>query len=143
MKTFEEFTAKGVVRKQTPNKERARALVNEAEKKKEFLEIAMKNIPIEQISPNFIVENCYDILLELLRAKMFIDGFNSGNSHEAEVAYARLLNLKEDDVRFIDELRYFRNGIKYYGRILDKEYANKTLIFLQKTYPLLKAKVKP
>ena len=143
MKTFEEFTAKGTVRKQTPNPERARALVNEAENKKEFLEIAMKNIPVEQVSPNFVVESCYDILLELIRAKMFIDGFNSGNSHEAEVSYARLLGIDEDDVRFMDELRYFRNGIKYYGRSLDKEYADKTLNFLQRIYPLIKAKVRP
>ncbi len=140
MKTFEEFTAKGIVRKQTPNLERAHALVNEAEKKKAFLEIALKNIPDEQISPNFIVESCYDILLELIRAKMFIDGFNSGNSHEAEVSYTRLLGVDENDVRFLDELRYFRNGIKYYGRILDKEYATKILKFMNRVYPLLRPK---
>ena len=137
MKTFEEFVTKGIVRKQTPNKERARALVNEANKKKEFLEVALKSISPEQLSPNFVVECCYDILMELIRAKMFKEGYNSENSHEAEVSYARIIGFGEGDVRFMDELRYFRNGIKYYGRILDKEYAEKALSFLHKSYPLL------
>jgi HEPN domain-containing protein len=35
-------------------------------------------------------------------------------------------------------LRYYRNGIKYYGTILNKEYAEKVLKFMEKMYTLLK-----
>ncbi len=138
MRKFEEFLSQGTVKKQTPNKERAKSLIHEVEKKKKFLNTALENIPSEQMSPNFIVDSCYDIIIELLRAKLFNDGFNPGNSHEAEMAYAIVMGFSEADVLFMDELRYYRNGIKYYGRILDKEYSEKVLKFMNKVYPKLK-----
>ena len=137
LKSFEEFLAKNIVRKQTPNRHRALSLLNEAEEKNKFLEISLRNIPSEQMSPNFIVEHCYDVIIELVRAKMFLDGFNSGNSHEAEVSYMEKLEFPKSEVVFMDELRYYRNGIKYYGKILDKEYADKVLTFMKKTFPKL------
>ena len=76
--------------------------------------------------------------MELIRAKMFIDGFNSKNSHEAEISYMEKIKFSEAEIRFMDELRYNRNGIKYYGRRFNKEYAEKALKFLQKVYPKLK-----
>ena len=39
----------------------------------------------------------------------------------------------------MDEVRYNRNGIKYYGTTLDKEYAEKVFAFLNKVYPKLKS----
>jgi hypothetical protein len=75
--------------------------------------------------------------MELLRAKMFIDGYNAGSSHEAEVSYMSVLGFSVADVKYVDELRYYRNGTKYYGTILNIEYAVKTLKFLDKTYPTL------
>ena len=39
---------------------------------------------------------------------------------------------------FTNDLRYFRNGILYYGKSFDKEYGEKVLDFLNKTYPKLK-----
>ncbi len=141
LRNFEEFVRSGTVRRQKPDVERARSLLTEAEKKKEFLNTALTNIPEEQMSPNFVVDSCYDILLEIIRAKLFMDGFNSGGSHEAEVSYTRNLGFPESDVRFMNELRYYRNGIKYYGTILDKEYAKKVLEFMEKIYPKLKQMV--
>jgi len=78
--------------------------------------------------------------MELIRAKMLIDGFKSSgyNAHEAEVSYLRNLGFPETDVRFANELRYIRNQIKYYGKITDSEYARKVLEFFDKTYPKLK-----
>ena len=87
---------------------------------------------------NFIVEQGYDVIMELIRARMFIDGYNAGNSHEAEVSYLIILGFQESEVRFMDEIRYYRNGTKYYGTILDKNYADKVLEFMNKIYPRLK-----
>ena len=138
LKSFDEYLRTGVIKKQSINKQRALALIKEAEEKKKFLEISIKNIPKEQMNHNFIAETCYDITMELIRAKMLIDGYNTSSSHEAEVSYLEKLGFQYPEIRFMDELRYFRNGIKYYGTMINKEYSDKTLTFLEKTYKKLK-----
>ena len=69
------------------------------------------------------------------------EGYKSSGegAHEAEVSFLRELNFPEPDVRFMNDLRYFRNGIKYYGKDFDKHVAGRALSFLDKTYPKLKA----
>lgn len=134
-KKFEEFLTNGIVKKQIPNRERALSLLKEAEEKKNFLGISLKSIPNEQMNANFIVDYCYDITMELIRAKMFIDGYNAGNSHEAEVSYLENLGFREPEIRFMNEVRYYRNGTKYYGTKLSKTYAEKVMTFANKIYP--------
>src|SRR3990167_837765 len=142
MKSFEEFVKSGKVKKQTPNMHRALSIVKEAEGKRDFLEISLKNIPPEKMNANFIADSCYDILIELIRAKMLIDGYNSGSSHEAEVSYLGNLGFSESDIRFMDDLRYYRNGTKYYGTVLSKDYSDKVLEFMKKLYPKLRNLIK-
>ena len=138
LKSFEEFVSIGIVKKQSPNRQRALSLIKEAEEKEKFLDVSLKKIPTEQMNTNFIVDYCYDIMMELIRAKMFIDGYNAGNSHEAEVSYMEKLGFSNIEVRFMDEIRYYRNGTKYYGTIVEKEYAFKVLHFMEKMLPRLK-----
>lgn len=142
LRKFTEYVKEGIVKKQTPKKQRALSLVKESEEKKNFLEMLQKSIPKEKMNANFIVDYCYDIIIELIRAKMFIDGYNPGNSHEAEVSYMLILGFSETETRFMDEIRYYRNGIKYYGTILNMEYAKKVLEFTNKMYPQLKGMIK-
>ena len=137
MKKFEEFLDSGIVKKQTPNRERALSLIEEAQKKKRFLEVSLKTIPPEDMNANFIVDSCYDIIMELIRAKMLIDGFNPGTSHEAEISYMERIGFQETKLRFANEIRYYRNGTKYYGTVLSMEYGVKVLTFMEKVYPLL------
>ena len=137
-KNFEEFKKKGIVKKQKPDLERAKSLISEAEVKKSFFDKVVRQFSFKETDPNFIVETCYDILIELVRAKLFVDGFNSSNSHEAEVAYMKNLGFEESEIIFMNSLRYFRNGIKYYGKIFDKEYALKVYNFMKKIYLKLK-----
>lgn len=54
----------------------------------------------------------------------------------------RNLNFNEEEISFMNSLRYYRNGIKYYGRVFDKEYALKVYDFLIKMYPKIKGKLK-
>ncbi len=138
LKTFEEFVKKGVVKKQSPNLERAKSLMNEAIRKKDFFDKVIKKFSVENTDSNYLVETSYDILIELIRSKLFLKGFNSSNSHEAEISYMRNLGFKEPDINFMNSLRYYRNGIKYYGRVFEKEYALKVYNFLIKLYPKLK-----
>ena len=136
LQSFSNYLSNGIVKKQRPNLERARSLIEDSKNKKEFLEDVIKNFK-NQNYPNFVIEYSYDILMQIIRAKMFIDGYNSSNSHEAEVSYLKVLGFNEIDLRFMDELRYNRNGIKYYGNNFEEDYAKKVLEFLNKMYPKL------
>ena len=88
---------------------------------------------------NDYIEYCYNIIMNLIRAKLLLDGYSSsGNySHEAEISYLRKLGFEEKELNFINEMRYFRNGILYYGQFLDKEYAEKVINFLNQNYKRL------
>ena len=140
LKDFDEFLKEGIVRKRTPDMPRARSLIEEAEKRNKFLNEILSKIGLLDENANYVIENSYDILIELIRAKLLIDGFSSSGkgAHEAEVSYMRKLNFPEGDVGFMNDLRYFRNGILYYGKNFDKEYGKKVLDFLKKAYPKLK-----
>lgn len=93
-------------------------------------------IPKEKWNHNVICEQCYDIIMELIRAKMIAKGYNS-SSHEAEVSYLKILEFNDSDIKLMDELRYYRNGTKYYGTILNIEYTEKIISFLEKHYKKL------
>ncbi len=84
---------------------------------------------------NDFVKSCYDIIMELTRSIMLKDGFNASGrgAHEAEVSYLKLRGLKEVDIQFVNQLRYFRNGVIYYGEGLDRDYA---LLAIEKTKKL-------
>ena len=145
LRNFEEFLEIGIIKRRTPDFSRAKSLVQEAEKRKRFLKELSDKIKITDDNANYFIENVYDVLIELIRAKLFIDGFKSSGegAHEAEVSYLRKLNFPEADVKFMNSLRYFRNGIKYYGKSFDKEYAKRVLFFLDKVYLKLKEFVRP
>ena len=70
---------------------------------------------------------------------MLEEGYNASGqgAHEAEVSYLRELGFKEKDIQFADQLRYFRNGMLYYGTILDDEYAKLIIEFTNKIYKQL------
>lgn len=140
LKDFEEFLRSGTARKRTPDKGRAASLLAEAGKRKAFIGEMSKTFGISDANANYFIENSYDALLELLRAKLLIDGFSTSGegAHEAEVSYMLKLGIPERDVRFMSDLRYFRNGILYYGKDFDAEYGKKVLEFLNKMYPKLR-----
>ncbi len=134
LKEFEEFVKKGIVKKITPDFSRAEFLKNEVKKSYLFLQKLVKVFKIDDQNANSIIKLCYDIIMESIRIKMLEKGYKfSGNfSHEAEVSYLRKIGFLENEVLFVNELRYFRNSIIYYGKILDENYAKKVVSFLHK-----------
>lgn len=136
IKDFQEFIEKGIVKKQSRDKSRAEFLIKSAEQDYESLIEQIEKIEIKDSNSNIFVNNCYDLLMKLVRAKMYLEGYNASGfkAHEAEVAYLRLLNFLEKDIQFLDKLRYYRNGILYYGTIIDKEYADKVIEFTKSIY---------
>ncbi|MBU2612146.1 MAG: hypothetical protein KKB62_00305 [Nanoarchaeota archaeon] len=95
---------------------------------------------IEDDTANSIIKDCYDILMELIRARLLVEGYSSsGNfSHEAEISYLKKLGFEENKIRFMNELRFNRNSVIYYGKILSVEYAKKVIDFMKSNYVLLK-----
>ncbi len=140
IKKFEDFINEGTVKRQTPNKSRAEFLLKESEKDYSFLLELLDKIGLTDDNANSFIKSCYDILMETVRARMLLEGYNASGygAHEAEVAYLNVLGFDEEDIRFADKMRYFRNGMLYYGTILDKEYAEKVIAFTKKHYKTLK-----
>lgn len=142
---FEEFIKLGAIVRRTPENSRAMFLYKESEIKYKSMNQVLDKVGLNQLNSHEIIEYCYDIIIYLIRAKLCIDGFNSTGegAHEAEISYMRNLNFSENEVIFMNQLRYLRNGIKYYGKVLDEDYASKVLVFTKKIYPKLLALIKP
>lgn len=138
-KEFEYYLKKGIIRKAGKDEPRARFLISSSETSFEGLKERIKLIGITDRQATSIIKDSYDIIMERIRAKLLLEGYFSSGSygHEAEISYLKKLNFPEKDISFLNELRYFRNSVMYYGRLLDKEYAEKVFGFLKKIYPLL------
>lgn len=139
IRNFDEFIKEGIVKLQSPDTPRAEFLIKEAEQSYAYLLKLIEKIGISEENANDYVKKCYDILMELIRAKLLLRGYNASGSgaHEAEVSFLRILGYSEKEVQFADQIRFFRNGMLYYGTILDKEYAEKVISFTKENYKKL------
>ena len=140
LRTFEEFLSEGVIKKVKVDLQRAKSLTKSSEIRMNLLKERILKIGVRDDNSNEYVESCHDILMFLIRAKMLVEGYNSSGfkSHEAEVSYMRILGFNEKDIQFVDQMRFFRNGMLYYGVILDKEYAEKVIKFTKENFQRLK-----
>jgi len=136
LKEFEDYLTEGVLRKINPNTERALFLAEEAKRKLRNLKKLISKLGVDDDSANDYVNFCYDIIMALIRSKMYKEGYVSSGlgAHEAEVAYLEKLRFPKNEIRFADQLRYHRNGILYYGKLFDKDYALKVIEFVKKAY---------
>jgi len=139
MKKFEEFVERGIVKKQSPQTSRARDLIESSKLKEKNIKEFIKKVGLKEENANEFIENCYSVLISAIRARLFLAGYGSSGygAHEAEVSFMQELNFNENEVEFMDKLRYFRNGINYYGKKLDKEYAEKVIAYMNKILPRL------
>ncbi|MBU0761312.1 MAG: hypothetical protein KJ600_03820 [Nanoarchaeota archaeon] len=148
MKRFDDFLESGIVKKRTPDKSRSGFLFgflfDESAKDYAFLLELVKKIPINESNVNIVVKQCYDVIMQMVRGQMLLQGYHArgAGAHEAEVSYLVNLGFSEKDVEFVDQIRYFRNGMLYYGTIVDLEYAKKVVEFLERVYDRLKKEVK-
>lgn len=140
LKKFEDYIKEGTAKKQSPDRMRAKSLMSESEDSYKTLLSFIEKMKLDDSNANHAIKNAYDIIMEMIRAKMSLDGFGTTGkgAHEAEVSYLAKIGFSEKDIDFANELRYFRNGIMYYGKKLDKAYAEKVLKFLKRSHPILK-----
>ncbi|MBT3464048.1 hypothetical protein HOD20_02925 [archaeon] len=134
IKKFEDYVNEGIIRKVTSDTFRSKSLIIDSNKRKIFLDEIENKIGVKDENSNYFIENCYDIIIQLLRSKLILNGYKASGqgAHIAEVSYMKKIGFLDEDMYFMNELRHFRNGIKYYGKRFDKEYANKTIKFMKK-----------
>lgn len=132
IQAFETYLETGIVKKQSKDPQKAKSLFENSNESYEMLHAFIKSVGISDKTANHIVKNAYDSIMERIRAKMAQEGYNaSGNgAHEAEVSYMRKLGFRETEIDLADSLRYFRNGILYYGKKTDAQFAQKIIILL-------------
>ena len=139
VKTFGECLREGIARKVSPDHERSKSLLAESERRMRSLSEKLIKLGVTDDNANDYIEYCYDLLMHAVRAALMVDGYNTAGqgAHESEVSYLRELGVADADVRFADQLRYYRNGILYYGTRLDAEYAKKVIAFAKRQQPKL------
>ncbi|MBS3167155.1 hypothetical protein J4403_03015 [Candidatus Woesearchaeota archaeon] len=139
-KEFEYYIIKKRIKKSAPDKPRAEFLLKESETSLEGLKERINIIGINDKNANSIIKDCYDIIMENIRAKLLLGGYSASGSyaHEAEIAYLKKLKFPDSEISFLNELRYFRNSVTYYGKILNQEYAKKVFNFLNQIIKKLK-----
>jgi|SRR3989338_4906723 len=139
---FSVYVKKGTIKISGVNKPRANFLINESQKTCNGLKKRLDVMGIDEDNANSIVKDCYDVVMELVRARLLLDGYNPSGlfAHEAEVSYLDNMGFKERDILFLNDMRYFRNSVTYYGKILTVDYAEKVAEFTIRVYPVLKEK---
>jgi uncharacterized protein (UPF0332 family) len=112
------------------NNQSARTVKPDIKRAKSLIETADERInlikEINEKNCNFVFEDYYTSILELLQALAFINGFNISN-HVCLGLYLKEI-LKREELYFIfDDLRYKRNSLTYYGNKMDFETAKQAI----------------
>ncbi len=74
LKTFSEYLKEGTAKKQSPDKLRARSLIAESEDSYKILLSFIEKMGLDDNNANHVIKNAYDIIMELVRAKMLLGG---------------------------------------------------------------------
>ncbi len=77
IRNFEEFIKENIVKKQSIDKSRAEFLIKESENSYKNLLEMLQKIKLSDNNANNFLKSCYDILMELIRAKMLLERYNA------------------------------------------------------------------
>jgi hypothetical protein len=97
------------------------------ERAKDLFQISKERIDLIKFIPKDrpfkILEDYYEIILGLLTATMYIDGYKT-LSHVSLIDYfsQNYRVLSDNQIKIIDTMRKFRHGIVYYGKKIKEEY---------------------
>lgn len=107
-------------RKVSIDPKRAKSL---AETAKERINLIQE---INEKNCNFVFEDYYTSLLEILQSKAFLKGYNISN-HVCIGFYLRDVLKRDDLFLLFQDLRYKRNSLTYYGSKMDFEVAKQAI----------------
>ncbi|MEK6892234.1 MAG: hypothetical protein AABX25_03550 [Nanoarchaeota archaeon] len=105
----------------TPDKEKAASLIETAEDRIKYsiMELTEKNA-------NYVFEDYYSSILELLHALVLLNGYKV-NNHICLGFYLRDALKKDEMFRLFDDCRFKRNSLVYYGKRMDFETAKDSI----------------
>ncbi len=119
MRPFEYFLKHGDAKKTSKDLELAKSLIKDMNGRIE------KSLLLDpQKFPKIIFENIYDALRDFCDAILASEGFKS-YSHQASISYLSNKGLDFPTLNEFDQLRYKRNGSKYYGEPILKKDATR------------------
>jgi len=109
---FQDCIDEGSTKRQTPDNARANSLIATAKERINLIkEINEKNC-------NFVFEDYYTSIMEILQAMCFSKGLNVLN-HICLCYYLRDELKREDLYKIFDDIRFKRNSLTYYGNRMD------------------------
>jgi len=117
----------------TPDPSRAKSLRETAHQRVQLV----KNVTKENC--NFVFEDYYTSLLELLQALAFEQGFNIRN-HVCVGHFLREVLQREELFPLFDDLRYKRNALTYYGNRMEYATAQEAIEKCQRIIEQLEGK---
>ncbi|MEK6848824.1 MAG: hypothetical protein AABX65_04295 [Nanoarchaeota archaeon] len=121
--------------KTSPDPKRAESLIETSEERLGIIkEISEKN-------SNFVFEDYYTSIMELLQALVLKEGYKIPN-HICLGFYLRDILKREDLFRLFDDLRYKKNSLAYYGKKMDFEISKQALESSKKLIKELKILLK-
>lgn len=106
----------------TPDTQKAKSLVETATGR-----IDCCNKELNDKTANYIFEDYYTSLLELIQALVLLDGYKV-NNHVCLGFYLRDIIKRDNLFRIFDDLRFKRNSLVYYGKRMDFDTCNKAII---------------
>jgi len=104
----------------TPDKGRAKSLIETADERISLITV------INEKNCNFIFEDYYTSVLELLQASVILKGYKILN-HLCLGYYLRDVLKKDDLYILFDDIRYKRNALTYYGKRMDLETSQQAI----------------
>jgi len=123
MESFESFIERKVVRKVSPDKQRAKKLIIDGKNRLRDVQL----LDIEKM-PKFVFENVYDAIRDFLDAILLNEGYKS-YSHEASIAYLLDKGIDVYIINKLDKFRYKRDDSRYYGEEISVEEAKSIKAF--------------
>lgn len=120
----------------TPDKEKAASLMETSEERIKYSlrELTEKNA-------NYVFEDYYSSVLELLHALVLLNGFKVSN-HICLGYYLKDVLKRDEMFRQFDDCRYKRNSLVYYGKRMDFETAKNSIDKAKKLFEELKILIK-
>ena len=106
--------------KVSPDKARAKSLIETANERINIIS------SINEKNCNFVFEDYYTSIMELLQSLIILNGYNITN-HICLGYYIRDILNKEELYILFDDIGYKRNSLTYYGKRMDFDTAINTI----------------
>ena len=117
----------------SPDKAKARSLIETAEARLSFL----RGNQLSELNARFIFEGYYSSVVEVVHALVILDGFKVDN-HICLGYYLRDAMKWADLFRVFDDCRYKRNSVVYYGQSMDFDVARDSIARLSGLFKEIK-----